>query len=41
MKTLGANLKIFRSELLLSAVCVLAVGAAYGQQLTVELDPTV
>jgi hypothetical protein len=41
MKTLGANLQIFRSELLLSAVCALTIGGAYGQQLTMELDPTV
>jgi len=39
MSRLSTNLKRFRSELLLGVVCALAVGAAYGQQLTVELDP--
>ncbi len=39
MSMLGTNLERFQSELLLVLVGVLAVGAAYGQQLTVELDP--
>ena len=39
MTRFGTNLKRFQSELLLGAVGLLPVGAAYGQQLTVELDP--
>jgi len=39
MTMLRNNLRRFQSKLLLAAVGVLAVGASYGQQVTVELDP--